>query len=96
MFWGDSIQHMTQGDPERRGDECPLFLPAPSPSLPTLPSLRHLLIRSLRLSTQPHTPCLLLRFRGGGSWRPLKQGRREPGRAQMDRRTDRWKERRVS
>lgn len=37
MFWGDTIQHMTQGDPERRGDECPLFLPAPSPASPPFP-----------------------------------------------------------
>lgn len=55
MFWGDTIQHMTQGDPERRGDECPRFLPAPSPSLPTLPSLRHLLIRSLPPPVHPAT-----------------------------------------
>lgn len=55
MFCGGTIQPMTQGDPERLEDECPLFLPAPSPSLPILHSLRHPLIRSLRLSTS-HTP----------------------------------------
>lgn len=37
MFWGDTIQHMTQGDPERRGDDAPSFsllLPPASPPFP--------------------------------------------------------------
>lgn len=94
MFWGDTIQPTLWGDPKGLGGEfLLLLLTLPPAPLPFHHSCTCLPIHSLRLPTQP--PTLLSCFRRGGSGGPLKQERRDPGRAQMDKRTDEWKERRV-
>ena len=93
MFRRDTIQPTLWGDPKGLGQEFPLLLPALPPASLPFHSFTHLFIHSLRLPTQP--PTLLSCFRRGSSGGPLKQERRDPGRAQMDKRTDGWKETRV-